>query len=771
MQVIIDNHDGLGPVDYTSLVQFGESASITRVLNRPTLCVLPIITGIGGAATPVYLARVEVLTRESGCIFTGYVASSPASNAVGVGPLTPIYVAEVVAVSDELLLDFGVSDVETTLLRQDPASDWASLGALSSTASLPISVSEELTTSSRLPVGRGTRWSTNAEALANSTRSAYRAVNSSLQVTTFGEIVHPVQPDDPGLHFQSIDAEDLRWLASDVTVLGHEEPTAYLTEVFEGDGSTATFTLSEKPFMPAAKQRSTILDLFQGQSLNERLWTVHDPEGCLALTANGLTCSGGTGRDGQTTVVSVQQVELGGTLVFSLEGVEIAPGSAGVLVGLYPTTIDVLNCFAGFEISSATGSQSLTALINGVASGSAFTPQLGRSYTLRLRVCSEEMERIRQSYTFQTGTVLGSTGGQVVASEGTLVFEVQDVTSGTPAAPVTLLSASVRNMPPACLLGVLNSGSLTCSIRSVKCTQSGPMRVGVAMPGSTPADVSVDSEVNGGSCKVTSSGNVVFYPNVVPATSSLIYVHYRARGLSAARRMNDPTLEPAGSSLATSAWVGTVTSPVAWSSVDCDSAASAILQTARSSSVALKGTYVTTSMQLQTDVWPGDALLAGALAGLTPTDLIVRKTDIRLLSGVPELVKYEIAFANDWAESVCIKVANTGSQDTVAPLQPNVLANALQSLSTLTVTSISGSVLALNTGVSAPVNGGFEVRRRDDVFGPGVNADLVLRTSTSAISIPRAAAVEQYFIRMYDGNNPPNYSVMSAGIILNVSIS
>ena len=74
----------------------------------------------------------------------------------------------------------------------------------------------------------------------------------------------------------------------------------------------------------------------------------------------------------------------------------------------------------------------------------------------------------------------------------------------------------------------------------------------------------------------------------------------------------------------------------------------------------------------------------------------------------------------------------------------------------------------MDAGVAPPVGGGFEVRRRDWAFGPGTNSDLVLRSPVRHFSIPRWAACEQYYARMYDGSTPPVYSRFSSGIFFNL---
>ena len=77
----------------------------------------------------------------------------------------------------------------------------------------------------------------------------------------------------------------------------------------------------------------------------------------------------------------------------------------------------------------------------------------------------------------------------------------------------------------------------------------------------------------------------------------------------------------------------------------------------------------------------------------------------------------------------------------------------------------------MDAGTDPPSGGGFEVRRRDWDFGPGVDQDLVLRSPVRSFSIPREAQVERYYVRMYDGSNPPVYSRFSSAVFTNLPVS
>ncbi len=335
-----------------------------------------------------------------------------------------------------------------------------------------------------------------------------------------------------------------------------------------------------------------------------------------------------------------------------------------------------------------------------------------------------------------------------------------------PGAPAILYSGSLPSIPAVCTLGLLDSGSLNCSMKGVRCSQSAPMSLAISMSGSAPAPQFIASAIDGGACSVSMVGSLAFYPSNIPAADTFIYVNYRARGRAIARRAASSSQD--GQVPLTSMWIGSVSEPAAWSSIDCDNAATAILAIASSQSAAVKGTYTRSTLQLSPDIWPGDMLELSAGATQETVDAIVRKSQLTLAASVPESVEYKVTFANDWAESLSIVLSSSVPADAVLPEMPTLASSALLNLSGMTVTNVTKTQIVLSAGVSAPTNGGFEVRRRDNTFGPGIDSDLVLRTGAQNITIARAAPVEQYYLRMYDGAIPPNYSLFSAAVFINV---
>ncbi|HET6168765.1 MAG TPA: hypothetical protein VFE01_01240 [Terracidiphilus sp.] len=200
----------------------------------------------------------------------------------------------------------------------------------------------------------------------------------------------------------------------------------------------------------------------------------------------------------------------------------------------------------------------------------------------------------------------------------------------------------------------------------------------------------------------------------------------------------------------------------------CRNAATAISQAAASVTAMWSGTYKGLRTNFATDVWPGDALQLNAPSTNLNAQVVVRSVKLSYRGSYPDRVEYAIAFANDWADDLAIATSIAVPADTwlPAPMAPTFLAN----LSDLAVTALNGSTVTINTGATAPSGGGFEIRRRDFAFMPGEDPDLVMRGTQPNLTFSRTSASERYYIRMYDGASPPNYSEFSAAVFINLPL-
>jgi hypothetical protein len=193
-----------------------------------------------------------------------------------------------------------------------------------------------------------------------------------------------------------------------------------------------------------------------------------------------------------------------------------------------------------------------------------------------------------------------------------------------------------------------------------------------------------------------------------------------------------------------------------------------IAQAAASVSALWSGTYKATQFSFATDVWPGDALELVAPSLNLNVQVIVRSVKLEYKASCPDLVTYTIAFANDWADDLAIKTSGTVPADTWLPaaVAPTLLAN----LPDLTLTTLNGTSIAVSAGVTPTTGGGFEVRRRDYAFMAGQDSTLVLRSTVPNFTFARESANDRFYIRMYDGSTPPNYSEFSRALYINLPL-
>ena len=816
MRITIDNEDGLGAMDYSAAVAVEGPVTVQRRLNRPSRCTAEIALGVGGLATPVRRGRVVVTSGAGAVLFTGYLATEPVAVYVGQGTTGPVYRAQISAVSDEWLLDrqgsggsLTVDGVSlalsgTALLEQLAARAQAGTG-LATAGSSQVGASQIAVSSGGtnaratgvFAVAPAAAWSANAGAAAAAGYAGYRAVSGTVSVQPAGAVIHAFSDASGTLNVAEFSAANVRELANDVTVSGAEEPAAYAQEIFLGDGTTTVFQLSEAVFR--GTNRTLVRDSFQEASFDTSQWVVGSTGNHLTLSSAGLTMNGGNGFDGQTTLTALNAMEMGGFVLAELGGVVFGASSDGMLAGFYSSAETVLaNCSAGFRVrqsvSTTGGMTVLVPVVNGAEVGTVYTPVAGHSYTLRLRLyCAETLRLPQVYYCMVDGVVQPFGGGSAVDAAMQMVFELVDegVSSNTPATVLydtAATGAAVMGTPGTCVFTAVNSTNLVGSVASIAVTRPGSLWVVSTPPNGVQETRLVGSAGQGADCEVSygtsagALGKVTFFAGRVPVAGERVTVSYRTQGRASARIADAASVAAeaaagAGVSVAgVSRWLGKVTAPVARSSADCENAAMAVLAMGTARSEALAGTY--TAVNPAADVWPGD-LLAVTSGGVT-TPLLVRSVVAVDEHCLPEVLRYEVAFANDWAtefaDGLGLRLSESIASDAVLPATAaSGPAEVLANLPQLAVTGLSDSALQVSTQMTAPSGGGFEVRRRDWDFGMGVDApgspDLVLRSPVANFAIPRAAQVERFFVRMYDASTPPVYSRWSSALFVNAPVS
>ncbi len=771
MKVTIDNLNGAGAVDYSAALCADGPLKIARTLNAPSICSGMLDVSDAVLTVPVRRGRVVVTAATGAILFTGYIATDPEPVYAGTGLKGSVYRYAFSAVSDEWLLDKQAVPLSgaglaqsggqllTTLTNRVDAGLFTTTGVMNGPS---VGVFEPVQTES---------WSSNAGGVASATYAAYRVLNGAVSLQPAGTVTHALSDGDGTLQVAALKTASVKELANDVTVSGEIEPTAYVTETFAGDGVTTLFQLSDDPFRPKKTANSSqfLTDSFNESVLDTQIWQVTDPGSHLGLSAAGLTMTGGNGLDGQTTLTAIDAVELGGSLVIEAGSLQLSGASTGVVCGLYSGATQSANCFVGYNVRQSGGATVVVPFVNGAEVGTVFTLVEGQIYTLRIRLHCVEMQRVLQAYYAMVNGAVQAFGGGLVAAPMSVVFDLQNLgaSSNTPA--TVLYDGSVVSSPASCSFVAVNSVQLIGSMGYCRVTQTGSAWVVSTLPSGTKMTRLIGVAGEGVDCTVSTTGKVTFFAGRVPVPGEFVTVLYRIQQRAVVRLENGASVaaEAVGGVPGTAQWLGKVLKPAARSSMDCESAASAVLSFSTSRAAAASGTYEAVN---PADIWPGD-VLAVTSNGQTMS-VIVRRVDIADGMTCPEMLTYRMAFANDWAEGLGLTLSEAIAADALLPLTAlSAPGNVLANLQLLQVVSATGTALQVDAGTAPPAGGGFEVRRRDGDFGPGVDQDLVLRSPVRSFSIPREGQVEHYYVRMYDGSTPPLYSRFSSAVFTDLPVS
>ena len=780
MTLTIDNLDGNGPIDYSAALSPDEPLKISRVLNQPSIC--SGLLEVGSLPVPVRRGRMIITAANGTILFTGYLAIEPTGVYAGVSTTGPVYRYAFSAVSDEWLLDkqtptlLGLSlasaaGAALVAFTQRVASGLLSTSGISNARAVGVFEPSESAT-----------WSKSAGELASASYSAYRAVSGTITMESAGTVTHALDFDTGGgtLTVAALKTSSVKELANDVTLSGELEPAAYIAETFAGDGTTTVFQLTDIPFRPSASLRNLIVDDFNESVIDAQIWSLTDPGSHLALSSFGLTMNGGTGYDGQTTLVALDSIELGGSLLIEASSVILTGASQGILCGLYDGPVSTANCFAGYSVTQSAGVPSITPFIAGASVGTTFTIQPGHVYTLRIRLNCPEVQRIPQTWYAMVDGVVESFGGGAVSAPITAVFDLIDLgdASNTPA---TILydgatAAPIASTPASCSFAAVDCVQIFGSIGSVTLSQTGSTWITSTLPGGIKQSRLIGIAGQGVDCKTSPTGLITFFAGRVPVAGELVTVTYRNQQRAIARIEDAASiaLETSTGIPGTARWLGKILKPPARTSADCEAAALAILAFSTSRSAALSGTCEALNLDQQADIWPGDSL--ALTENGASVNVIVRKVQIVPASSFPEALTYTVAFANDWAEGLGLTLSEVIAADAILPLTATpssalTAGTTLANLQLLVLLSATTTALQIDAGQAPPPGGGFEVRRRDNNFGPNVPQDLILRSPVRSFSIPREAQVEQYYVRMYDASTPPLYSRFSSAVFINLPVS
>ncbi len=720
MRLTIDNNDGQGPQDYTAFLDASKSPQLKRKLNGPTKLQFSLVAGPGGFVVPTVGARVTLGRSNGSDVFTGYVVTSPAHEYLGWAEKGPVYRYELEALSDEMVLDQKAAPPHTPFvgrsagdalrqLSEDALAGWFEYSGVDNGDAVPY-----------YPVDPAKSWSASAAEIAMAARCAYRSDNGKLSFAPLGQTTYPLSESSPSLSPGDLKLSSVNQVMNDVTILGHLEPSAHVTDYFVGDGTTTKFFLSQIPFTrgnlpkdPSALNTRTLLDE-EYTTLDPTHWKVTDPRQTIVVADGKLVVTGGTGSDGQTHLDFIEKIELGGATVLQHGNVMFDSASDGVLGGFYPGAVSIAGCLAGFRITPAGSNCNIQALIGGNVTGNTLTTTPGHHYAFTTQLYPTEVYRMQQVYHSAAHGPGNARGGNAIACDVRVVLEVHDIDLANPAsqvAPATVLYDDViTNAVGFCTYALINAAAMQCSITFTDLYLTIDAMVRSTAPQQNTRTRRTGSLREGAECHVSNEPALQFYPQYIPAANEAIQVSYRGRGHARGRVSDSASIAAMqrGKDDGVRGSVRQVALPLPRTSADCETAAVALLD---GSGQGWTGEYQAWSPFLPggaADIFPGDGLAIDVPSRAASFTAIVREVDVSFVDLAGENSRYALKFvdANDPSLDFEFQTVTTRQANALTATDASLVGSVyLPDLTAAAITNLSSTTVAIDAGFT-PATGG-----------------------------------------------------------------
>jgi hypothetical protein len=775
MKLLIDNLDGLGPQDYTALVDSGASPRVVRKLNGPAELKFGLASAGGSLVAPVIGARIALILSNGNDLFTGYVVHSPTYQYLGWADRGLVYRYEVVALSDVMLMDQKAPPPHPPFVDRNAGDAFRQLTAEALPGWFDAS---GVQTGDPIPyysVNPAKKWTASAAEIALAARCFYRDDNGKLFFAPLAANVYALAENAGTFSPGDLQLQSVNRLVNDLTILGQLEPSAHVKDYFVGDGFTTKFYLSQKPFTRSNQiplYNRTILDETYAK-LDPRHWIVTDPQHAITVSNGQLQVAGGTGTDGQTLLDFIEKVELGGATVVEHGDVVFNAASDGVIGGLYAGAVSIASCVAGFRVTPVGANCNIQALVGGSVTGVALVTQAGHHYVFTTQLYPTEVYRMQQVFHSSLHPSGAARGGGAIACDVRIVLEVHDIdpaNPGTQIAPATVLyDGLIANAPGFCTYALINARNIHCSVAFTFIWLAVDALVRSTLPGQSTRTRRTGSLLEGAECHVSTEPALQFYPQYIPAANELIGVSYRGRGHAMARVTNSASIaaHQRGGDDGVRGSVREIGLPLPRTSADCETAALAVLD---DSGQGWSGEYQAWNQFLPggaADIFPGDGLAVNVPSRAAVFAAIVREVDVSLVDMASESSRYTVRFvdAGDPSLDFAFATALVKQPQVLLPIDVSVVGNFyLADLTGAEVTNVTSTTVTVDAGFTPPAGGGVEVRYSDAGWGVDNNRNLIGRFTTSSFTLTRYARAQNYFLRGYDGSVPPKYSRYSTAL-------
>ena len=609
MNFLIDNNDGLGPQDYTGWVDGDHLPHIVRKLNAPATLSASLVSA-DSSFHPLAVGGRVILQRSDGFrLFTGYLDVPPQMEFLGTGQ-NAAWRYLLHAIDDSSLLDRNPLPARTPFASRTAGDALKTLTNDLLPGGLDVSGVQDVSTVNQFAIVPQKTWTYHAQELASEARAMYRAHDGKLLFQPVGQQSFPISESDPNFVPTALVLQQPNELRNDVTLVGELEPLVYVRDYYLGDGTTLAFYLSQTPY---AKTAITVFEEdYTASQLEPWLWSVSDPNNKVSLSGGQLQLNGGP-----SSISLVEQVELAGSLVLQHGKFTFSAASSGIVGGLYNGAISQANCLAGFNVSPSGTNCSIQAVVNGAAVGSVLTTTGGHVYSFVTQTICPEGHREHQTYLSSTHPAGSGRGGDAIAAPVRVVLSVHDVDPNNPAtlaAPATVLFDDVLPSPPGfATYALISESSFFAGVSYTRMQHIVDAEIRSMVPDGTFRTRLSGALADGGECYISTSGVLEFYAPYPPQLNEEIVVSYRT-SVRAMARVQDPNSiaqHAQGGDTGRRIFVRKLKLPPAPTSVDCENAASALLDDAVQGAWA--GEYQAVSDLLPVeDVIPGNAVQVSA---------------------------------------------------------------------------------------------------------------------------------------------------------------
>ena len=240
MRLSIDNMLGAGAVDYSSALDLTVAPRVLRKINQPA----ELRCSLAGAGKAIVAGARVILTKANGnIVFTGYLTQAPQCEYLGWGEAGAVYRYQLVAESDEILLDQKVLPNRAPFVGRSAGSALRQLAQDLLSGAFDTSAVQDIDTVAVYQVNRQKNFSWHAGEIAQTARASYRAMNGALMLAPVGSTIYAVNESDGNFAPAGLKVIGVSALVNDLTVIGLDEPQAYVRDYFVGDGLSLRFFL------------------------------------------------------------------------------------------------------------------------------------------------------------------------------------------------------------------------------------------------------------------------------------------------------------------------------------------------------------------------------------------------------------------------------------------------------------------------------------------------------------------------------------------------